>query len=75
MSCARGCCDTQAEHYQSLRVASPDRRGWTKRTVCDGGPEGSAVVTEHWHDRQDVVVRPGTVRAVRTTAGVEQANG
>lgn len=75
MTCARGCCDTQAEHYRSLYVASPDRRAMTKRTVCDGGSEGSAVVTEHWHDRQDVLVRPMTVRAVRVPQGVENANG
>jgi hypothetical protein len=75
MTCARGCCVTQAEHYRSLRIASPDRRAMTKRTECDGGSEGSAVVTEHWHDRQDVLVRPTTVRAIRMTAGVEQANG
>lgn len=75
MTCTRGCCQTQAEHYRSLMVASPGRRALVKRTVCDGGSEGSAVVTEHWHDRQDVVVRPTTVRAVRVARGVENADG
>lgn len=71
MTCARGCCETPADHYRSLMVARSARRALTKQTVCDGGSEGSAVVTEHWHDRQDVLVRPTTVRAVRTSRGVD----
>jgi hypothetical protein len=72
VTCARGCCATQGEHYRSLSVAHPDRRGWTKTTTVDTGP---AVVdsTEHWHDRQDVLVKPRTVKAVgdRSTGRVE----
>lgn len=62
MSCARGCCDSQAEHYRSLRVASPDRAGLTKTTTDDHGTHEVDVV-EHWQERQDVLIRPGTVRA------------
>lgn len=62
MPCARGCCESQAEHYRSLRVLSSDRRGLTKVTEHSDGKRG-AVVTEHWHDRQDVLIKPATVRA------------
>lgn len=62
MTCTRGCCVTPAEHYRSVSVAHPDRRSWRKTTTVDTGP---AVVdqTEHWHDRQDVLVKPRTVHA------------
>jgi hypothetical protein len=61
MPCARGCCATQAEHYRSLLIASPGRRRLRKvtTTVTD---TATADVTEHWHDRQDVLIKPGTVR-------------
>jgi hypothetical protein len=62
MSCARGCCTTPAEHYRSLRVANPDRKSMLKRTVDDHGAQGSVEVTQHWHDRQDVLMRPATIR-------------
>ena len=62
MACARGCCDTPAEHYRSLRVASPDRRSLTKTRVDDHGKQGSVEVVEHWHDRQDVIAHPATIR-------------
>lgn len=62
MSCARGCCASQAEHYRSLRVAASGRRSLTKTTTDDHGAH-EVDVTEHWHDRQDVLIRPGTVRA------------
>jgi hypothetical protein len=77
VTCARGCCGTQAEHYRSLRVASPGRRALVKVTELDGGATGSATVTEHWHDRQDVVVRPATIRAVYDAGSgrLENANG
>lgn len=62
MSCARGCCDTQAEHYRSLMVASPDRVSLTKVTTDDHGTH-QVDVTQHWHDRQDVLIKkPETVR-------------
>lgn len=63
MACARGCCETQAEHYRSLRVARSDRKTLTKTTTDDHGTH-KVDVTEHYHDRQDVLVRgPETVRA------------
>jgi hypothetical protein len=76
MTCTRGCCDTQAEHYRSLRVASPDRRALTKVTEHSDGRQG-ATVTEHWHDRQDVLVKPATVRMAydRTTGRLENLDG
>jgi hypothetical protein len=64
MSCTRGCCATPAEHYRSLRVASSDRRALTK-TVTDDHGTHQVDVTQHWHDRQDVLVRPETLRITR----------
>jgi hypothetical protein len=64
MSCARGCCATPAEHYRSLLVASPDRAAMTKTTTHrDSTVEVD--VTEHWHDRQDLLVKPQTIRVTR----------
>lgn len=66
MTCARGCCATQTEHYQSLRVASSDRGDLTKVTTSkDSSVEVN--VTEHWHDQQDVLVKPKTVSVKTTT--------
>lgn len=62
MSCARGCCATAAEHYRSLQVASSARVDMTKTTTDDHGTHEVDVI-EHWHERQDVLIRPGTVRA------------
>lgn len=62
MPCARGCCATPAEHYRSLRLAASNRAALTKTTTDDHGTH-EVDVTEHWQDRQDVLVRPGTVRA------------
>jgi hypothetical protein len=65
-ACSRGCCATQAEHYRSLKVASADRRQLTKVTTKrDSSVEVD--VTEHWHDRQDVLVKPKTVSVKMTT--------
>lgn len=61
MTCARGCCATQAEHYQSLTVAHPGRAAMTRTTTDDHGTH-QVRVTEHWHDRQDVLVKPRTTR-------------
>lgn len=61
MTCARGCCPTQRDHYRSLRVASPDRSSLTKTTTDDHGTH-SVDVTQHWQDRQDVTVKPSPVR-------------
>jgi hypothetical protein len=61
VSCSRGCCASPAEHYRSLSVAHPERRGWTK-TTTDVHDKHTVDVTEHWHDRQDVKVKPETIR-------------
>lgn len=61
MTCARGCCDTPAEHYRSLNVANPNRAAMTKVTT-DVHDHHSVDVTEHWHDRQDVTIKPETIR-------------
>lgn len=66
MACARGCCETQAEHYQSLAVASADRSQLTKVTT-ERDSSVEVDVTEHWHDRQDVLVKPKTVSLKMTT--------
>lgn len=64
MACARGCCETQAEHYQSLRVADPDRSGM-KKVTTEKDSSVEVAVTEHWHDRQDVLVKPEPIRINR----------
>lgn len=66
MSCARGCCETQAEHYRSLGVASPDRGQLTKVTT-ERDSSVEVDVTEHWHERQDVLVKPKTLSVKMTT--------
>lgn len=66
MACSRGCCATQAEHYRSLRVASSDRSQLTKVTT-ERDSSVAVDVTEHWHDRQDVLVKPKTVTIKTTT--------
>ena len=65
MSCTNGCCATPAEHYRSLHVARADRASMRKTTTDDHGTH-TVDVTEHWHDRQDVTVKPRTV-GVKTT--------
>jgi hypothetical protein len=64
MTCARGCCDTPAEHYRSLRVSSPDRSKMTKVTT-ERDSSVEVDVTEHWHDQQDVLVKPKSIRITR----------
>ena len=61
MTCLRGCCETQAEHYRSLRILDPDRAHLTKVTT-EKDSTVEVDVTEHWHDRQDVLVKPETIR-------------
>lgn len=68
MTCARGCCDTQAEHYRSLRIADPDREQMTKVTA-ERDSSVTVNVTEHWHDRQDVLVKPEPIRINREELG------
>lgn len=55
MACARGCCETQAEHYRSLRVLDPNRASLTKVTT-DVHDSHTVDVTERW-DGQDVHVK------------------
>lgn len=55
MTCARGCCETQAKHYQSLGFLDPHRKDLRKVTTDDHGTH-TVDVTQHWHDRQDVHV-------------------
>lgn len=70
MACERGCCETQAEHYRSLSVARSDRKSMKKVTTDDHGTH-TVDVTEHWTDRQDVTVKPSTVRARASIQPVE----
>ena len=60
MACAKGCCETQREHYQSVAVGSSQRGDLTKATTDDHGTH-TVTVTEHWQDRQDVTVKPKTL--------------
>ena len=69
MTCTRGCCATPAEHYRSVAVAHPDRKGWTK-TVTDVHDKHTVDVTQHWHDRQDVNVKLG--EPVKLKVGPQQ---
>lgn len=70
MTCARGCCTSQAEHYRSLLVASSDRTH-LKKVTTERDSSVAVDVTEHWHDRQDVLVKPQTVRAVKVSDRLE----
>lgn len=65
MPCARGCCPTPRDHYRSVGVASPGRTGLTKTRTDDHGTH-KVEVTEHWADRQDVLVKAPSIR-VRPT--------
>lgn len=66
MACARGCCATQSEHYRTLLVASSGRSQLTKVTT-ERDSSVEVDVTEHWHDRQDVLVKPKSVTLKMTT--------
>lgn len=61
MSCSRGCHPTFADHVRSLHISSSSRGDLTKTTTDDHGTHQVDVV-EHWHDQQDVTVRPNTIR-------------
>ena len=62
MACARGCCDTPAEHYRSvgLRARSP-----APKVTVDVTDQTTNTVTEHFDvERQDVhiqVTKPVTL--------------
>lgn len=70
MSCNRGCCETQADHYRSVSVAHPDRNAMRKVTTDDHGTH-QVDVTEHYGDRQDVNVRVPPV-VVRTATNPQK---
>lgn len=55
MSCTKGCCDTQAEHYRSLRFADSNKLAAGKSRV-DRHDTHTVTVTESG-DRQDVAVK------------------
>lgn len=61
MTCGPGCCPDFATHVRSLSVAHPNRREMTK-VVTDVHDHHTVDVTEHWHDRQDVTVKPEFVK-------------
>lgn len=75
MSCSRGCCETQAEHFRSLTVVS--RSSLTKPVVREGKahPESGrswkrtedegSIITEHntRTDRVDAVAKVQTIHA------------
>jgi hypothetical protein len=67
VACARGCCPTQAEHYRSVGFASSARFGMTKVTTHQDNATTKVDVTEHWGDRQDVLIRPETLRVTLET--------
>lgn len=54
MSCVRGCCATQREHYQSVCVTNPDAPD-TKTKTDDHGTHTVDVI-EHRDGRVDVTV-------------------
>lgn len=62
MSCARGCCATQREHYQSLAVASSDHDEWTKTTTHDLGTHTVDEI-DHFDGRRDITVHAPQVVA------------
>jgi hypothetical protein len=71
MSCARGCCDTQREHYQSVGTLTYGRSDWNKTTTHRTGPETTVDVTEHFDGRQDVTVHAPRVVAKARISGVK----
>ena len=62
MSCARGCCATQREHYQSLMLGkSKAEKQQLKKVTTDVHDNHTVDVTERWAG-QDVAVKPNTIR-------------
>lgn len=62
MSCARGCCATQREHYQSLVVGkSRQEKLALQKVTTDVHDNHTVDVTERW-EGQDVTVKPKTIR-------------
>jgi hypothetical protein len=69
MTCSRGCCATQAEHYRSISVGRSDVLAEGKTTVDDHGTH-TVEVKESGADRQDVTVKVPTVAVTTTTREV-----
>lgn len=61
MACARGCCETPAEHWRSIAVAKPGRESMSKVTTDDHGTHTVDVI-EHFDGRQDVTVHAPTYK-------------
>lgn len=61
MTCAKGCCADQAEHYRSLSFA--DRRRQVPKVSTDDHGTHTVDVTEHYDtDRQDVTVHAAPIQ-------------
>lgn len=70
MACARGCCETQREHYQSLVIGKGTvEKKQLKKVTTDVHDNHTVDVTERW-DGQDVTVKPKTIR--RKMVSVEE---
>lgn len=52
--------DPYVEKLRSLNVSRASRRG--PKVTVDIHDHHTVEVTEHWHDRQDVLVKPEPVR-------------
>ena len=70
MSCSKGCCETQREHYQSIGTLTQGRSDWHKTTTHRTVGNTTVDVTEHFDGRQDVTVKPETV-ALKARIGQE----
>ena len=69
-SCARGCCATQREHYQSLVIGKGTvEKQALKKVTTDVHDTHTVDVTERW-EGQDVTIKPKTIR--RKLAIVEE---
>lgn len=70
MSCTKGCCETQREHYQSIGTLTQGRSDWHKTTTHRTVGNTTVDVTEHFDGRQDVTVHPEPV-VVKARIGQE----
>jgi hypothetical protein len=70
MSCTKGCCETQREHYQSIGWLTQGRSDWHKTTTHRTVGNTTVDVTEHFDGRQDVTVKPEPV-VVKAKIGQE----
>lgn len=70
MSCAKGCCETQRDHYRSIQwagqlpskpkvVEGKDENGHRFKATTD---ELNNTVTQRHGDRQDVLIRANPVK-------------